>query len=110
MPTFRFDLFTKAVLAVIAMLLAVIAFRPIPVHAQSDRSSYYIEPGISSLRGPDGSSLGQGKVVIDLRNGSVWGFPTSVDLPYLVDPISRKPAVSKPTLIGKFDLAAMNAN
>ena len=110
MPTARLDFYAKAILTVIALLLAVIAFRPIAVHAQADRPSYYIEPGISTLTASDGGSLGQGKVVVDLRNGSVWGFPTNVDTVYPNDPISLKPVVSKPTYLGKFDFSAMHTN
>jgi hypothetical protein len=49
-----------------------------------------------------------GKVVVDLRNGNVWGFPTTADQPYPVDVTSQQPPTSKPFLLGKFDLGAMH--
>ena len=42
----------------------------------------------------------QGKLVIDLSNGDVWGFP-------IVFTTSNKPPVSKPTYLGKYDFSAM---
>src|SRR5215471_600832 len=74
------DLYTKCILTVIAFLLAIVAFRPLMhpqvAEAQSDYSGIYIEPRTTVLRNPDGSQQLQGKVVIDLRNGNIWGFPT----------------------------------
>jgi len=70
----------------------------------------YIEPGINILRVPDKEIQTQGKVVVDLANGNVWGFPTATDTPYLVDPLRPKPLLSSPIFLGKFDISAMNKN
>jgi len=108
----RFDLYTKVVLTVIALFLGVLALRPtlhpVAVQADSDTPHFYIEPGITNIRKTDGSSLGDGKVVIDLRNGDVWGFPTVLfGSLYPVDISTNKPPTSKPTYLGRFDFSAM---
>jgi hypothetical protein len=83
--------------------------RPTMAFAQSGSdNSVYIEPGVRMLRAPDGSRQVLGKVVVDLRNGNVWGFPTTADQPYPVDVTSQQPPTSKPFLLGKFDLGAMH--
>ncbi|MDE1175487.1 MAG: hypothetical protein PW789_02665 [Edaphobacter sp.] len=43
-------------------------------------------------------------MVVDLRNGRVWAFPTSTVLPYPTDPINSRPQVSHPFLVGRFAL------
>lgn len=97
--------------ALVALLLTVLfnpSLRPTPAFAQSSSdNSIYIEPGVRMLRAPDGSRQVLGKVVIDLRTGNVWGFPTTVDQPFPVDITSQKPPTSKPFQLGKFDLEAM---
>lgn len=97
--------------AVMALLFdgsAARLFRATPAFAQGGSDdSVYIEPGVRMLRAPDGSRQVLGKVVIDLRNGNVWGFPTTVDQPYPVDVTSQQPPTSKPFLLGKFDLTGM---
>ena len=107
----RIDLYTKAVLTTIAILLAALAIRPgvglPPVHAQSDYSHLYVEPGTTIVRTPDGRGQVQGKVVINLRNGEAWGFPTASSAPYPVYLSSNQPPVSKPVYLGQFDLSAM---
>src|SRR6185295_17023877 len=73
------DWYGQCVLTLIAVLLAVIAMRaiasPVVASAQSAYGYLYIEPRTTTLRNPDGSQQLQGKVVIDLRNGKIWGFP-----------------------------------
>ncbi len=101
------DRFTKAMLIVIAVLLAMIAFRPIvrpaPVEAQaSEAYPFYIEPGFTTLRKPDGTAQVYGKVAIDMRNGDIWGFPTIVQGPYPVDNAKSTPPKSHPMYLGKF--------
>jgi hypothetical protein len=84
-------------------------FQTTPAFAQSSSDdAVYIEPGVRMLRAPDGSRQVLGKVVVDLHNGNVWGFPTTVDQPYPVDITSQPPPTSKPFLLGKYDLAAMH--
>jgi hypothetical protein len=105
------DRYTRIILTVIAALLAVIALRPVvrptTAAAQSNYPFFYVEPRTTTLRNPDGSQQLQGKVVIDLRNGDVWGFPTLSAAPYPVDPGKSKPPVSSPMYLGKFDFSKM---
>src|SRR5580698_6862007 len=69
--------YTKVVLTVIALLLATLAMRPVPVGAQTEAPNLYIEPGTSPIRNLKGGGItGEGKVVINLSTGEVWGFPT----------------------------------
>ncbi len=102
-------LHTKALLTAIVLLLAVIAARPLvippPVSAQSDQSHLYVEPGTTVLRKPDGTAQMQGKVVIDMRSGDIWGFPTLEDVPYPIDRTNAKPPVSQPMYLGRFDFS-----
>jgi hypothetical protein len=99
------DRFTKILLLVIAIALSSIALHPYllpePVEAQSG-TFFYVEPGVAMLRAPDGSQQVAGKVVIDMRSGNVWGFPTLADAPYPVSSTTSTPPVSHPFLLGKF--------
>ncbi len=73
------------------------------VQAQSSEAyPFYIEPGVTTIRKPDGSAQMYGKVVIDMRNGDVWGFPTVSQTPYPLDPVQTKPPKSSPMYLGKF--------
>ena len=107
----RIDLYTKVVLTTIALLLGVLALRPVvnpvSVQAQADAPSLYIEPGIIALQNPNGTPVGtagEGKMVIDLRTGDVWGFLRIV----ATGPIDiNKPPMSKPAYLGRFDFSAM---
>jgi hypothetical protein len=81
------NVLTNALLGVIAMALIVIAARPYvsppPVVADSAPvHALFIEPGVQNLRYPDRTGQVYGKVVVDLRTGKIWGFPTGT-----VDPI-----------------------
>lgn len=101
------DRFTKAMLIAIAVLLGMIAFRPVvhavPVQAQaSEAHPFYIEPGYTMLRKPDGTSQVYGKVAIDMRTGDIWGFPTTVQGPYPIDNAKTVPPKSYPMYLGKF--------
>jgi len=99
------DRLTKILLLVIAVALSSIALRPYlhpePVEAQSG-TFFYVEPGVAMLRAPDGSQQVAGKVVIDMRSGNVWGFPTLSDAPYPVSTLTSTPPVSHPFLLGRF--------
>jgi hypothetical protein len=107
------NLYTKVTLTAIAVFLGVLALHPLaapqPVSAQSggDSPDLYIEPGTTVIRKPDGSAQMQGKVVIDLRTGDVWGFPTIDRVPYPVDWTKSTPPVSPPMYLGKFDFSKM---
>lgn len=100
----RVDSYTKTVLTMIAFLLAVLvvqtAMRPATVQAQSSPRNLYVEPGLTSIRNPDGPSEVQGKLMIDLNTGEVWGFP-------IVFTSSNRTPVSKPVYLGQYDLASM---
>jgi hypothetical protein len=104
------DRFMKALLLVIAGLLAVIAFRPLAapraVKAQAeDIHPLYFEPGVYMLRAPDNSQQVWGKVAVDMRTGKVWGFPTlQQQSPYPIDVTSPKPPTSHPFYLGRFAL------
>lgn len=108
----RIDWYTKAVLTAIALLLAGLAMRPAAVQAQSDGPpNYYVEPGTSPIRNLNGGVTGDGKVVINLSTGDVWGFPThGAGAPYPVEalPLGARPPVARPVYLGKFDFAAMH--
>jgi hypothetical protein len=98
---------TNFLLLVIAVALIAIAVRPYidpaPARAQTTSAhAFYIEPGVQMLRMPDGSGQVYGKVVVDLRSGKIWGFPTGTLDPYPSYPMNNKPAVSRPFALGKF--------
>jgi hypothetical protein len=104
----RTDATLKLMLFVIAVLLGIIALRPFftvePVHAQgSEMYPFYIEPGYLTLRAPDGSQQVTGKMVVDMRTGAIWGFPTYNASPYPIDSTRTVPPVSAPIYLGKFD-------
>jgi hypothetical protein len=104
------DRYTKVVLTVIALMLTGILFRPAvrpPVvsAASGDPTFFYVEPGITTLRSPDGYQQVEGKVMIDMRNGNIWGFPTLSGAPYPVDLTTKEPPVSAPMYLGKYDLS-----
>lgn len=105
----KFDNFTRVLLVLIAALLAIIAARPIvqppSVQAQaSDVYPFYVEPGYTTIRKPDGSSQVLGKVFIDMRTGDIWGFPTLSQSPYPIDATQPKPPKTYPMYLGKFML------
>jgi hypothetical protein len=106
----KLNLFQQSMLALIALFLGIIALHPLlkppTVRAQSERSHFYIEPGVYMLRAPDGSRQVMGKVMIDLTTGKVWGFPTLTDQPYPVDSTKTTPPTSYPVYLGKFELNA----
>ena len=63
----KLDHFTKAMLLIIAVLLAVLVFRPIvqppPVRAQAEEGyPFYVEPGYTMIRKPDGTAQIYGKM------------------------------------------------
>lgn len=105
----KLDWFTKVTLGMIAGLLAMIAFRPLvsPTVVEAQPGNvypFYIEPGTQMLRAPDGSRQVLGKVVVDLRTGRVWGFPTQGDQAYPMDSMNKMPPTSHPFELGKFAL------
>jgi len=101
----------KTLLAVIAVCLAVIAFRPFSVpatvRAQEEPPRFYIEPGVLMLRQPGGERQVYGKMMVDLRTGDIWGLPTGIKSPYPIDTTSKEPPVSQPFYLGRFDLSVL---
>ncbi len=98
---------TDFLLSLIAISLAAIAIRPYvtPQPAQADSGQpypLYIEPGTQMLRAPDGSKQVYGRVMIDMRNGKVWGFPTTGTDTYPTNALDSKPQVSHPFVLGRF--------
>ena len=109
----NFDLAVKLLLLFIAVSLGAIAVHlyiaPPAVQAQSGAPGpLYVEPGTFMLRAPDGSRSVLGKIMVDLRTGNVWGFPTLQQDPYPAPGIDTNKPVSHPFLVGKFALADMN--
>jgi hypothetical protein len=109
----RIDRFQTLLLLVIALSLAALAVRPYmappAVNAQlSQTHSVYIEPGTFMLRQPDGSRQVLGRVVVDLRNGNIWGFPTMTIDPYPSNLMQTTPPTSHPFLLGTFALSDMD--
>jgi hypothetical protein len=98
---------TNLLLLVIAIALVVIAARPYiappPALAQSATAyPFHIEPGVQMLRAPDGSRQVLGRVVIDMRDGRVWGFPTNAHNPWPTNATQTKPVTSVPFELGRF--------
>jgi hypothetical protein len=94
-------------LALIAAALTAIAIRPYlkpqPAQAQAGEPyPLYIEPGTQMLRAPDGSKQVYGRVMIDMRNGTVWGFPTTTTDTYPTNALDSKPQTSHPFILGRF--------
>jgi hypothetical protein len=106
----RLDWSVKLMLLSIAALLAVLVLRPVvqptPVQAQAvDGSSFYVEPGYTMLRKPDGTGQMYGKVMIDMRTGDIWGFPTLAESPYPINSVKSEPPKSHPMYLGRFVLS-----
>jgi hypothetical protein len=104
----RLSLFDQVALGLATLFLGMIALRPLLVpdvtHADTQVSHLYVEPGTHTLLSPDRSQQVQGKVMIDLSTGNIWGFPTSPDLPYPIDTLKAQAPTSYPIYLGKFDL------
>lgn len=106
------DRFVRAALMLIVAFLGLIALRPYvsPPAAQAqapDLYPLYIEPDVHTIRVPDGTGEFFGKIIIDMRNGNVWGFPTGSRMPYPIK-LGNEAPVSHPVFLGKFDFAALN--
>ena len=104
---------TNILLSIIALLLFAIAIRPFrnpePVQAQSSRGdALFIEPGVHMLRAPNNRRQELGKVVVDLRTGRIWGFPTNGQQPYPMNTVTSTIEVSRPFEIGRFALEDIN--
>jgi hypothetical protein len=105
------NLFVKTLLFLITVFLGLIALRPLvaPQKAQAEsekKFDFYFEPGTTRLTSPDGSQNVIGKVVVDLRNGKIWGFPTLRPEPYPGATDTGQPPVVKPIYLGRYDFTA----
>lgn len=101
---------THLLLLTIALALLASALRayiaPGAVEAQSGTPyPFYFEPGTQMLRAPDGSRQVYGRVVVDMRNGDVWGFPTNTADTYPVNTVGTTTPTSHPFLLAKFAFA-----
>jgi hypothetical protein len=103
---------TIVLLFIIAAALVVIAVRPIfaprAAEAQSTVYPLYIEPGSEMLRTPDGTTQVYGKVMVDMRTGKIWGFPTNAPQSYPSNGLQNKLATSRPFELGRFALEDIN--
>jgi hypothetical protein len=107
------DLVTKSLLALIAVALGAIAIRPYIAPASAVAQSpapyaVYIEPGVQMLKSSDGSKQLYGRMVVDLRTGKIWGFPTMTTDPYPFNALSSKPQTSHPFELGTFAFKDMD--
>jgi hypothetical protein len=103
------DRYTKILLTIIAVFLGMLAFRPFltPAHVRAQEPSgcacLQFDPSVTQIVVPNGAASVPGRVAIDLRNGSVYGFPAD-PLGYPRNPGKDQPAVSNPVLLGRFNL------
>jgi hypothetical protein len=99
------DVYTKAILTLIALLLAVVALRSLPLaHAADAENQLQFDPTIEQFGVPGAAASLLGRVAIDMRTGNVYGFPTD-GRPYPFNLQSSQPGVAKPILLGRFDLS-----
>ena len=107
----KLNLFDRTALALVTVFLGILALRPMhtpeAVRAQGVTDHLYIEPGVHPLLSPDKSRQTEGKIMVDLTTGNIWGFPTGPDTPYPIDRIKTQPATSSPIYLGKYDLTGM---
>jgi len=101
------DWLVKSLLLLVVIFLGIIALRPClapPVARAQSEDVYPITLGLNqrfTLKG----SLVQGNIVLDLRNGNLWGFPDFVQRSEFCD----KPLpVSHPVLLGRLALEDLN--
>ncbi len=107
------DFFSKLLLSIIAIALVAIAIRPYvapyPAQAQSNTAyPVFIEPGVVMLKSSDGSKQLYGRMVVDLRTGKIWGFPTQTTDPYPFNALNSKPQTSHPFELGRFAFEDMD--
>jgi hypothetical protein len=112
----KFNCFDRVLMLVTVMFLGGIALRPLyapdAAQAQSQIPPLYIEPGVRTIIAPDRSTQVLGKVVVDLTNGNVWGFPTLAEVPYPTnsEPGKTTPPTSRPIYLGRYDFSALTRN
>jgi hypothetical protein len=64
--------------------------------------------GVVMLKSSDGSKQLYGRIVVDLRTGKIWGFPTITTDPYPFDALNSKPQTSHPFELGRFAFEDMD--
>jgi len=96
----KVDKFVKVMLVVIAILLALNCATNLrgPADAQGGEAKFEYAHIGGGVQLPGG---GEGQIVVDLRNGNVWGFPVN-------DILKGKPLDTTPTYLGRFKLEAMD--
>jgi hypothetical protein len=60
------------------------------------------------LKTSDGRKQVYGRVVVDLRTGKIWGFPTITTDTYPFDALNSKPQTSHPFELGRFAFEDMD--
>ena len=102
------DVYTKAVLTVIAILLAVCAVRlPVAtVRADDLEAGLQFDPDVVQIDVPGGSASLSGRIAIDTRTGYVYGFPTN-GVAYPRNLQNNNLAISKPIILGRFDFSSL---
>jgi hypothetical protein len=110
----KFNVFDRCLIALLTVFVGVLAFRhaaapDVALAQEQGAHQLYFEPGVHMLVAPDRSRQVLGKVVVDLTNGNIWGFPTTTKVPYPIDSTKDAPPLSEPIYLGKYDLAAIYA-
>jgi len=101
------DWLVKSLLLLAVIFLGIIALRPYlapPVVRAQSEDVYPITVGFSRVFTFNGSVI-EGNIVLDLRNGNVWGFPP---FPQHSDTFDKSLPVSHPVLLGRFALEDLN--
>ena len=101
------DWLVKFLLLLTAIFLGIIALRPYlapPVVRAQSEDVYPITFGPGRVLTVNGAVI-EGNVVLDLRNGNVWGFPVFAQGPDVSD---KSVPVSHPVLLGRFALEDLN--
>ena len=106
----KIDWFVKSLLLLIALFLGIIALRPYvaPPVVQAQAAEGYpihFEPGAVWLPDGHGNNV-PGRVVEDLRNGNIWGFPGFTQDTF--DTFDKSLPTSHPVLLGKYALTDLD--
>jgi len=101
------DWLVKSLLLLAVIFLGIIALRPYlapPVVRAQSEDVYPITFGPSRVITVNGG-VAEGNVVLDLRNGKVWGFPLFAQPS---DSFDKSLPVSHPVLLGRMALEDLN--
>lgn len=100
------DVYTKTILTLIAILLAVCVVRlPLTtVRAEDHEYDLRFDPEVRQIDVPGGSASLSGRIAIDIRTGYVYGFPTN-GVAYPRNLQNNALAVSKPIVLGRFEIS-----